>query len=348
MRWLTAALLAIALTTGVAACFGGAATPDAVADITATPLPTRPSLTATPVPLSQSPAERIKLATSQTADYYLVYGRTSKEIGHHMRTNGPTTSAGERGLGIAAPNVSLTWQPETRAGGCTIASMTISMSVAVTLPQHAQLEELSPSLSELWREFVAGIAGHEQRHVDIYFDGVREIRDEIVVLEERQEACPALELTIQSLWDEGLARIKTEQDRFHTQEDARINAARTSLQAQYEAIDPSLSLLRIEISSLDANVKALEAQMEVVGSQAAPLAAQMQAIKAEFPDLTLVPEISEQFEGLRVAYNSLIVRYEELLEERDTLLARRNVQAAQHDGLVEQRNELVDRYNLTP
>jgi predicted secreted Zn-dependent protease len=291
--------------------------------------------------------ERIRLDTKTSTSFYVVYGKTSQEILSFMTRYGPTTSDGERGLGIARPQVSLTWQPETHAASCIIDSMTISINVDVTLPHLAQQELLAPRLSQLWDELLSGIARHEQRHVDIYFEGMRQIRSELIGLQPRNN-CAALEASVQGIWNQGLDRIQAAQDRFHDSEDARINNQKSSLKSQYESKDTRIAELRREIDVLDANIRSLETEMASLSNQAAPLQSQIEAIKAQYPDLVLPPAVAQLYESLRGPYNSILSQYEAAINQRRTLLSRRDGLAVEHDGLVEERNDLVDRYHLTP
>ncbi|HWC28473.1 MAG TPA: DUF922 domain-containing protein [Dehalococcoidia bacterium] len=335
------ALACVFLVGSAIACRSGA-----TAEPGGTPEPTVVAVSTLPPQLTPA-EERIRLETKSTTGYYAVYGQTSQEILTYMTNYGPATSDGERGLGIARPQVSLTWQPESRGSTCVIDSMAISINVEVTLPRHAQQNLLEPVLSQLWDELVAGIGRHEQRHVDIYFEGMSQIRNDLVALEPR-EGCDALETSVQGIWNQGLDRIQAAQDRFHASEDARISTQKASLKAQYEMKDASIATLRAQIDVLDANIRSLETEMASLSNQAAPLQSQLETIKAQYPDLVLPPAVGQLYESLRGPYNQIIAQYEAAINQRRSLLARRDTLAVEHDALVEERNELVDRYHLTP
>ena len=366
-RPLAAVLILVVIATAGLACNGGdgarppvsqsratatiSAAPDEKPTSTATTAPPAPAATATAPPAAGTAtqdADSIQLQQSSSLDYYPVYGTTSQEIVAYMTNYGPVSSDGMRGLGIAKPVLGLTWQPEQRAGACYIGSMSITIEVAVTVPRHAQLDALSPGLRTLWLEFADSIAKHEQRHVDIYFDGMKQLQRDMTNLSPARDGCTTLSTSVQSTWTTDIDRIKAAQDKFHADEDARLSAQRSALKSQYEATDVQLASLRGEIGSLETQTKGLESELTTLSAQATTLGLQLDAIKEKYPTLVLPPDVFSQFERLRVPYNVLISRYEDLTEQHDSLVDKRNALATQHDGLVDTRNRLVDRFNLTP
>jgi predicted secreted Zn-dependent protease len=72
-----------------------------------------------------------------------------------------------KGSGLTAATWGYRWQPQNSSDGCIIASMTISLEIAITLPRHQQETALNPTLFPKWDQFEASVAKHEQTHVDI-------------------------------------------------------------------------------------------------------------------------------------------------------------------------------------
>ena len=311
--------------------------------------PARPTAAPTSTAVAIPPAEqRITVETRKATNYYLVYGTSSQQIVDYVLAHGPQTEDDVRGIGLAEPTPTLTWQPETRSGACIISSMTLGMVVTVTLPRHAQIDQLTPDLRTLWNALAEHVGWHEQRHVDIFFEGIEELRREMMALEPRRDGCSALRTEVERLWDRGIDRITPRQEAFHAQEDARHAALREELRAKYMAGDGRIAALAQQITAADGRIRTLEGQLAATETQLATLSTQLDDIRRVYGDGALPAPAFNLYESVRTNYNNLIVSSRTTYEKYQSEVAGRNALANEHDKLVSARNGLVDAYNLAP
>ena len=288
------------------------------------------------------------MQTSTTTKYYPVYGTTSQLIVDFVLAHGPQAEDGERGIGLAEPAPTLTWQPESIGSSCIIGSMTLGMAVEVTLPKHAQLEALTPGLRDLWDELAEHVAWHEQQHVDIFFDGISELRSEMVALPPRRDGCTSLRTEVEGIWDRGIDRITPRQEAFHANEDARHEALREDLRNKYLSGDARIASLAEQISAADGRIRALEKELTAVEAQLNTLSAQLEDIRRVYGEGALPAPAFNLYESVRTNYNSLVATSRSTYEKYQSEVSARNARAAEHDDLITTRNGLVDAYNLAP
>jgi predicted secreted Zn-dependent protease len=345
------ALLLVILAGVVISCGSGAQTQTSTnqsggADVDAPPGQLISEQTATPATLAPA-SERIRLESSSTTEYYLVHGSTSQEIIDYMKSYGPQGDNGDRGSGLAEATPSYTWTAESRGGECLIGAMTIKIPVAVTLPRHAQVESLTPHIQDLWRSFAEHVAWHEQRHVEIYFEGVAALRQQMIGLKPRREGCDALEKDVEKVWVEGIANIRPQQDRFHSEEDARRAGERDRLKAEIATYDTRIAPVLNEIKTMTAGINAIDAELTQIEAQIAGLVIQMDAIRTQYGD-AMPPPAYDLYERLRLEHNLLVDRYNASVSEYNAAVGRKNTRAAEQEALLSARNRLVDAFNLAP
>src|SRR5207247_520740 len=126
--------------------------------------------------------EWVVLKTSSSTRYYSVRGTTTGVIFDDIERNGLFDTKARRAIGLTSGEWSIDWRGiETRPGLCSPESMTITLNLVVTLPQHDQLNDLSRDIRTNWQRFAARVAAPEQRHVDIHVNRNRH--------EDRRTAC---------------------------------------------------------------------------------------------------------------------------------------------------------------
>src|SRR5215813_4385799 len=130
---------------------------------------------ATVVPTPQR--ERVVLQTTNATRYYPVRGMSTTAIFDELDKNGLVDSGGRRAVGLTSAAWNMDWKGvEARPGVCGQDSMTITLELVVSLPEHKRSTDLPQNIRASWQQFAAGVAAHEQRHIDIYLDGARRMK----------------------------------------------------------------------------------------------------------------------------------------------------------------------------
>jgi predicted secreted Zn-dependent protease len=296
------------------------------------------------VGLDDGSAEGVFLQTSVKTDYYSVEGTSTEAIFRFIEQNGPTDGQGKRGSGLTSVVWAYDWKGDRQNdGSCSIASMTIHADMSVLLPQHANEAGLSPEILQHWREYAAGVATHEQRHVDIYTNGANDIKDEMSSIG-KLEDCDELENRIESIWADEQARINGLQQAFHNDEDRRLAAARAPIETQINTNRVQLDSLQSQIADLDKQISGLKSEIATLDIQIDNVEAQIKQITDQFPG-TLPDTVKTRLEALVIQRNELLVAYNSRVEAHNTALGNRANLAAQYEPLVAETNDLVDQFN---
>src|SRR2546425_518400 len=118
--------------------------------------------------------EWVILKINSSTRYYSVRGMTTGAIFDDIDRNGLFDNKARRAMGLTSGEWSMDWKGiGTRSAFCSPESMTITLNLVVTLPQHDHLNDLSQDIRTNWQRFAARVAAHEQRHVDIYLNGAK-------------------------------------------------------------------------------------------------------------------------------------------------------------------------------
>jgi predicted secreted Zn-dependent protease len=289
----------------------------------------------------------VKLEVTQSSTTYGVYGSTGDEILSYIEAHGPVDDRGQRASGVTHYSSRLDWRPDGNQRSCTIESMTIFVSLQVVLPALDPSASVTPDVRARWTQFAAGVASHEQRHVDIYLAGVERIRDLMLTLESA-DGCRALESQVNDVWNSQQALLDQEQEQFHADEKRRVEGLRAPLRTQIDAARAQLESVTSEIRTLDSTLASLTAQLSAVRELLNSLNSQLRAIEASSGEGgTLPPDQYQHYESLRRQYNNLIPSHNALVDQYNLLVARRADLARQSESLQAQVNKLVDDFNWT-
>jgi predicted secreted Zn-dependent protease len=308
---------------------------------TASVAPSQPLASPTPLP-----ADRIKVAATNSTRYYAVYGGTSDELLSYMEAYGPVNDKGARGYGVTHYTFSLDWDSNHDPRACAISRMTINVGLDVVLPALDNPTRLSPVLVGYWSSFTAAVAAHEQHHVDIYLKGADTMRQQMMQLQPTL-GCAALEAAVNSLVDAQQALTDQEQGRFHQSEFARIDATRAPIKSQIDALNSQLATLDAQVSGLDASISALQAQMDSLEKLLDSLQSQLKAMEDKYRGTTMPDDIYQQHQKLVSQYNNLIPSYNTLLGQYNGQISQRATLVARFNDLQGQVQDLVLKYNWT-
>jgi len=287
------------------------------------------------------------LKTSTETRYYPVRGLTATAIFADIDKNGLFDKRGRHALGQA----SVEWKMdshgiEVRGGLCEQPSMTITLSIVVTLPEHKRLSDLPPDVKTNWQRFAARVATHEQRHVDIYMTGARGMKGRMEAVLAKPGTCSELQKTIRGVWDSEQADVEKAQEQFHVEDEAKSQEDRKPLQAKIDVNQKRLSALASELQSLDQALEALKQRRD--NTQA-----ELNAVKAEMGKAGASPHTCAQsgLTGKLLAlcprYHALVATYNGLVEEHNAMASRRNSLAAEHNQIVATTNTLIEAINWT-
>src|SRR5436309_2290808 len=166
-------------------------------------LPHPPQPTVTPAP----PQPTVTLTTTRATTYYSVHGTTTSKIFEDIKAHGLNEQDGKHAEGLTSAKSEMALKTlETSAlytsegALCTPESVTITLDLLVTLPRHERPNDLSKDLRERWQQFVEGVAGHEQHHVDIAVNGANVLKTGIEAVLKNRASCAELAPLLRRLW----------------------------------------------------------------------------------------------------------------------------------------------------
>jgi predicted secreted Zn-dependent protease len=288
----------------------------------------------------------VQVEVSKSTRYYQVYGSTSEELFAYMENYGPVDDTGQRGTGVTTYESRLDWGSSGDSRNCAIARMTIEVELEVTLPRLADGSRISGGVLTYWNQFAAGVAAHEQRHVDIYVSAANRLKLEMLALSSGG-SCTALEARVNSLWESHQRAADVEQEQFHKDERARIEAARGPLRSQLDTNRSRLGRLTSEIARIDENLKTLTNQIDSMKVLLDSLQTQLKAIEDRYPGQALPDSVNQQYESLRLQYNNLVPSYNALINQYNLLGSQRTALISEADILEADTNRLIEEYNWT-
>lgn len=300
---------------------------------------------ATVVPAPQR--ERVVLKTTSATRYYLLRGTSTTAIFDEIDKNGLFDSNGRRAVGLTSAEWNMDWKGvEARPGLCGQDSMTITLNLVVSLPEHKRSSELPQHIRASWQQFAAGVAAHEQRHVDIYLNGARRMKSRMETILTKPASCSKLGDAIRALWVSQQADIEKAQNQFHAEEDTKSHDHRKPLQSQIDVNQKRLSVLDSDIRGLDQSLETLKRRSDAT-------LAELDAIKAQLSKSGASPSgcgqsgLASKLVALCQRHSTLVVTYNGLVEQYNGTVARRNSLADEHDRIAATTNTLIEALNWT-
>jgi predicted secreted Zn-dependent protease len=219
-------------------------------------------LTACSGPPPAPPQQPVAVETSVSTRYYPVRGTTTQAIFAAIDANGLVETRGQRALGLTSTDWKLnSGEVDVRAVPCVFPSLTVTLHLAVMLPRHETPDELPADLRDRWERFVARVAAHEQRHVDIYLEGANAMKTRLEATR-TAVSCADLEKAIDAAWRAGQADIERAQAEFHADDETRTRSEREALQARLDGTRAQLEPMSAEIRRLDAELADLRRQVD--------------------------------------------------------------------------------------
>jgi predicted secreted Zn-dependent protease len=236
--------------------------------------------------------------TSVSTHYYPVRGTTTAAIFAAIDANGLVEPSGQRAIGLTSTEWKLnSGDVDVRAVPCVFPSLTVTLHLVVTLPRHETADDLPADLRDRWERFIARVAAHEQRHVDIYLEGAQAMKTRLEATR-TSVSCADLEKGIDAAWRAGQADIERAQAAFHAEDESRARSEREALQARLDGT-------RVQLEPMDAQIRRLDAEL-------ADLRRQVDAGRA---DLVAEHNALDRRRGaLAEAYNRLVADNNALID----------------------------------
>jgi predicted secreted Zn-dependent protease len=221
-----------------------------------------PGFTACSGPPPALSPQPVAVETSVSTTYYTVRGTTTGAIFTAIDANGLVEPGGQRAVGMTSVEWKLSsGDVDARAVPCVFPSLTVRLQVAVTLPRHETPNDLPSDLRDRWERFVARVAAHEQRHVDIYLDGAKAMKERLEATR-TAVSCADVEKAIDDTWRAQQAEIERAQKEFHTVDETTARSEREALQARLDGTRAQLDPVDAEIRRLDAELVELRRQAD--------------------------------------------------------------------------------------
>jgi len=219
-------------------------------------------LTACSSPPPAPPRQPAVVETSVSTRYYPVLGTTTAAIFTAVDANGPVQTSGQRAVGMTSAEWELTsGDVDVRAVPCVFPSLTVTLHLVVMLPRHETPDDLPADLRGHWERFVARVAAHEQRHVDIYLDGATAMKARLEATR-TTVSCADLEKAIDAAWRAQQANIERAQTEFHAADETTAQSERESLEARLADARARLEPVDAEIRRVDTELAELRRQVD--------------------------------------------------------------------------------------
>jgi predicted secreted Zn-dependent protease len=219
-------------------------------------------LTACSSPAPAPPRQPVAVETSVATRYYPVGGTTTAAIFAAIDANGLVETSGQRAVGVTTADWKLTSGDAARdAVPCVFPSLNVTLHLVVTLPQHEAPDALPTDLRGRWERFVARVAAHEQRHVEIYLEGAKAMKARLEATR-TAVSCADLGKAIDAEWRAQQADIARSQAEFHASDETTARSERESLQTRLDATRARLEPMDAEIRRLDTELAGLRRQVD--------------------------------------------------------------------------------------
>ncbi|PYN73149.1 MAG: hypothetical protein DMD96_33445 [Candidatus Rokuibacteriota bacterium] len=221
-----------------------------------------PRLTACSSPPPAPPRQPVGVETSVSTGYYPVRGTTTAAIFAAIDANGLVETSGQRAVGVTSAEWKLTsGDVDVRAVPCVFPSLTVMLHLVVKLPRHETPDDLPADLRDRWERFVARVAAHEQRHVDIYLEGAKAMKARLEATR-TAVSCADLEKAIDAEWRAQQADIERAQAEFHAVDETTARSEREVAQARLDDTRGRLEPVNAEIRRLDTELADLRRQVD--------------------------------------------------------------------------------------
>ena len=277
----------------------------------------------------------------------MVRGGTSRAIVDAIDGNGLSDGKGRPAVGLTSGHWNLDWSGRQDGSGfCSAASMTITLELVVTLPRLDQPDGLSPDVEARWQRFAARVGAHEQRHVDIYLEGAKRMKTRMEAALARPSSCAALQTTIRSIWASQQAETEDSQERFHLEDDARIQTDRSPLQAQIDTNTARLTAIESEAREADLALDDLARQISATRGRIDVVETEM-AQSAGAPFTCSQPRPTPRLHALCQQHDSLVTAHHALVERHNGLVQRRRALGDEHTRTLAVTNDLIEVLNWT-
>jgi predicted secreted Zn-dependent protease len=208
------------------------------------------------------PRQPVGVETSVATRYYPVRGTTTAAIFTAIDANGLVETSGQRAVGVTSADWKLTsGDVDVRTVPCVFPSLTVMLHLVVMLPRHETPDDLPADLRSRWEGFVARIAAHEQRHVDIYLEGAKAMKARLEATR-TAVSCADLEKAIDSEWRAQQADIARAQAEFHAVDETTARSEREALQARLDDTRARLEPVDAEVRRLDTELADLRRQVD--------------------------------------------------------------------------------------
>ena len=290
----------------------------------------------------------VMLKTSSSTQYYSVRGTTTSVIFDDIERNGLFDSKGRRAVGLTSGKWSIDWKSveTTRPSTCSLESMTIALDLVVTLPRHEVPNDLSRNIRANWQRFVASVAAHEQRHVDIYLNGAKTMKTRMEAILTNSASCSELERVVRSIWTSQQAETERVQDEFHIEAEAKTQNDRKPLQVQIDANERRLTAINSELQGVDQTLDNLKRQRNTTHARIDAVKAEMAKSGVSLPKCSQSP-LTTSIQALCQRYNALAAANNALTDEYNGTASRRNNLADEHNRVVVVTNDLIEALNWT-
>ena len=306
---------------------------------------------ATPMPISSAHRETVRLTSSLDTVYYVVSGESTKEIFDSMKANAlesKTTAKGSFAMGLTEALSSYEYEFLDRGSYCELQSADINMRMVVTLPRHSNTQALSDLQLSRWREYENRVGVHEQTHVDIHIDGFEGFKERIESFPEKFPDCDSLKSRIASAWELEQALNEREQDAFHLSEEQLSQSLKEPIQMQIDRNEAEMNQLQYKLDALSFEKDELSLNLEDIEHAAQPYKAQMDAIRLQYPELIVPPEVYDVYEGLSAEWNRLDGLRNEIVANVNDVVQSHNQTVAEFNRITEVTNALIDELPWLP
>lgn len=158
----------------------------------------------------------------QTNTTYDIRGSNIRELKAAMRAHGPSSVGSNSAehntiiVGQTATSISWTYQYIKERNGCFPNNVTVTLVARVLLPLWNDKLHATYALQDEWDRYRLEVERHEQRHVEIAYEGARNLERGIKTA--RADKCEDLKAVIRTITDSHLEQTRQKQHEFDARE----------------------------------------------------------------------------------------------------------------------------------
>ena len=151
-----------------------------------------------------------------STDYYIVSGKTPRDIRNSLNNNSPIYANGKRYDAHTQWSISWQYWLNGKVGDCKVNKVKTIVNVRFTLPRLQVNQFLSSTVISRWKSYESALLQHEYGHQDNGVSAAREIENRLLTIQP-QQSCQTVKDMIQTITNTIISKYKQKDSIFDQQ-----------------------------------------------------------------------------------------------------------------------------------